>query len=133
MSTQTEAQRVKFATPDAGTTIEFLKAIALISARDTEWQSITSYQQRTLEKMQDGYAARIAELELGNPLADLPSFPPLPEGFSRWVYRGKGWKSEKRVRFASYGRFDTDWVTFPFECTVGYETTHYIEAVKDPA
>lgn len=66
MTTQTEAQRVKFATPDAGTTIEFLKAIALISARDTEWQSITSYQQRTLEKMQDDYAARIAELEAAN-------------------------------------------------------------------
>ena len=77
--------------------------------------------------------ARIAELELGNPLADLPSFPPLPEGYSRWVYRGKGWRTDKRVRFASMGRFDTDWVTFPYGCTIGYETTHYIEAVKDPA
>ena len=67
-----------------------------------------------------------------DPLADLPPIPALPEGFSRWVYRGMGWKSEKRVRFASYGRFDTDWVTFPFGCTVGYETTHYIEAIKDP-
>jgi hypothetical protein len=66
-----------------------------------------------------------------DPLADLPPIPALPEGFSRWVYRGKGWKSEKRVRFASYGRFDTDWVTFPFGCTIGYEDTHYIEAVKD--
>ena len=66
MTTQTEAQRVKFATPDAGTTIEFLKAISLISARDTEWQSITTYHQRTLEKMQDGYDARITELEAAN-------------------------------------------------------------------
>lgn len=77
--------------------------------------------------------ARIAETDPVDPLADLPPFPPLPEGFSRWVSRGMGWKSEKRVRFASMGRFDTDWVTFPFGCTVGYETTHYIEAVKDPA
>jgi hypothetical protein len=60
-------------------------------------------------------------------------FPPVPEGYSRWQYRGKGWKTDKRVRFASMGRFDTDWVTFPFGCTVGYETTHYIEAVKDPS
>ena len=77
--------------------------------------------------------ARIAKPDPVDPLADLPLFPPLPEGFSRWVYRGKGWKSEKRVRFASYGRFDTEWVTFPFGCAIGYEDTHYIEAVKDPA
>lgn len=77
--------------------------------------------------------ARIAATELENALAALPPFPPLPEGYSRWVYRGMGWKSEKRVRFASHGRFDTDWVTFPFGCTIGYENTHYIEAVKEPA
>ena len=77
--------------------------------------------------------ARIAETDPVDPLADLPPLPALPEGFSRWVYRGKGWKSEKRVRFASHGRFDTDWVTFPFGCTIGYESTHYIEAVKEPA
>ena len=66
MTAQTEAQRVKFATPDAGTTIEFRKALAMLSDRDIEWQNITSYQQRTLEKMQDAYAARIAELEAAN-------------------------------------------------------------------
>lgn len=60
----------------------------------------------------------------------LPPYPPVPEGYTRWVYRGKGLKSDRRIRFASYGRFDTDWVTFPFGCTVGYESTHYIEAVK---
>lgn len=65
--------------------------------------------------------------------ANLPPFPPVPEGYSRWVYRGKGWKPGKRVRFASYGRFDIDWVTFPFGCTVGFENTHYIEAIKDPS
>jgi hypothetical protein len=60
----------------------------------------------------------------------LPAFPPVPEGYSRWMYRGKGLKSDRRIRFASYGRFDADWVTFPFGCTVGYKSTHYIEAVK---
>jgi hypothetical protein len=63
MSTQTEAQRIKFATPDAGTTIEFRKALALISDRDIEWQNITGFQQHTLEKMQADYDARIEELE----------------------------------------------------------------------
>jgi hypothetical protein len=61
----------------------------------------------------------------------LPPLPPVPEGYARWVYRGKGLKSDRRIRFASYGRFDADWVTFPFGCTVGYKSTHYIEAVKD--
>ena len=77
--------------------------------------------------------ARIAEFELGNPLADFPPLPPVPEGYSRWQYRGKGWRTDKRVRFASMGRFDTDWGTFPYGCTIGYENSHYIEAVKDPA
>jgi hypothetical protein len=75
--------------------------------------------------------ARIAQDDPVDPLADLPPLPPVPEGYSRWEYRGKGWKSDRRIRFASYGRFDTDWVTFPFGCTVGYENSHYIEAVKD--
>jgi hypothetical protein len=73
---------------------------------------------------------RIAESDPVDPISDFPPLPPVPEGFARWAYRGKGWKSKERVRFASYGRFDTDWVTFPFGCTVGYETTYYIEAVK---
>jgi uncharacterized membrane protein len=66
MTTQTESHRIKFATPDAGTTIEFRKALALISDRDIEWQNITGFQQRTLEKMQADYDARIAELEAAN-------------------------------------------------------------------
>ena len=60
----------------------------------------------------------------------LPPYPPVPEGYDRWEYRGKGLKSDRRIRFASYGRFDADWVTFPFGCTVGYANSHYIEAVK---
>jgi hypothetical protein len=66
MNTQTESHRIRFATPDAGTTIEFRKALALISDRDIEWQNITGFQQHTLEKMQADYYARIAELEAAN-------------------------------------------------------------------
>lgn len=75
--------------------------------------------------------ARIAQLDPVDPLADLPPLPPVPEGYSRWEYRGKGWKSDRRIRFASLGCLDTDWVTFPFGCTVGYADSYYIEAVKD--
>jgi hypothetical protein len=60
----------------------------------------------------------------------LPPYPPVPEGYARWVYRGKGLKSDRRIRFASYGVRGNDWVTFPFGCTVGYQHAHYIEAVK---
>jgi hypothetical protein len=75
--------------------------------------------------------ARIAATELENALAALPPFPPLPEGYSRWVYRGLGWKSDTKVQFAAMGRYN--WVTLPFGCTGGYNTSHYIEAVKEPA
>ena len=77
--------------------------------------------------------ARIAETDPVDPLAALPPFPPVPEGYTRWVYRGKGWQPYKRVRFASIGCFDTDWVTASYGCTIGYANSHYIEAVKDPA
>jgi len=77
--------------------------------------------------------ARIAQDDPVDPIADLPPFPPLPEGYSRWEYRGLGWQPYKRVRFASLGCFDPDWVTFPFGCTVGFANSHYIEAVKDPS
>ena len=61
----------------------------------------------------------------------LPPYPPVPEGYDRWVYRGKGWRTEHKVCFASaVARYDTHWIVFPFGCTVGYANSHYIEAVK---
>jgi len=62
----------------------------------------------------------------------LPPHPPVPEGYARWVYRGKGWRTDHKVCFASaVARYDTHWLVFPFGCTVGYPNSHYIEAVKD--
>jgi hypothetical protein len=72
------------------------------------------------------------EARMGLDPIRLPRFPPLPEGYSRWVYRGKGWKSKERVRFACIALDDLYWVTFPVGCTVGDEKAHYIEAIKDP-
>ncbi len=61
----------------------------------------------------------------------LPPYPPVPEGYTRWVYRGKGWKTDRRVCFATaVALYDLAWVVFPFGCTVGYQHAHYIEAVK---
>lgn len=60
-----------------------------------------------------------------------PAYPPVPEGYTRWVYRGKGWKTDHKVCFSSIAHYDTDWVVYPFGSTVGYPNSHYIEAIKD--
>jgi hypothetical protein len=64
------------------------------------------------------------------PVALLP-LPPLPEGFRKWVYRGKGWQSDGVVTFMCYGDelWDTEAVT---RRTAGMDDLHYIEAVKEP-
>ena len=64
-------------------------------------------------------------------LNGLPPYPPVPEGYTRWVYRGKGWKTDRRVCFAASASPYIEWVVYKNGCTVGYESTHYIEAVKD--
>ena len=61
----------------------------------------------------------------------LPPYPPVPEGYTRWVYRGKGWKTDRRVCFAATTSPYIEWVVYKNGCTVGYESTHYIEAVKN--
>lgn len=61
--------------------------------------------------------------------------PPLPDGFSRWVYRGTGW-SASNVRCAYTGTFSSDlrvdrmWHGDTY--AGGAETLHYIEAVREP-
>ena len=60
----------------------------------------------------------------------LPPYPPVPTGYDRWVYRGKGWRTERRVLFAAYSEQELYWDvchSFP----AGFGHTHYIEAVKD--
>lgn len=54
--------------------------------------------------------------------------PKLPEGFDRWVYRGKGWSSDRAMYVCSGNR---DW-SLPSETAAnGYEGYDYLEAVKD--
>lgn len=59
----------------------------------------------------------------------LPPLPPVPEGFTRWVYRGQGWgNGGKRCTYAHpYG---TGWAIC--QCVPhGRYNTHYVEAVTD--
>ena len=60
----------------------------------------------------------------------LPPYPPVPEGYDRWVYRGKGWRTDRKVCFAATTSSYIEWIVYENGCTVGYESTHYIEAVK---
>lgn len=76
---------------------------------------------------------RMATSEPVDPLATLPPFPPVPEGYSRWVYRGKGWTSMDFVKYAYWMYPFKVWVTLNDSIPVGIKDNHYIEAVKDPA
>jgi hypothetical protein len=59
----------------------------------------------------------------------LPPLPPVPEGYSRWEYRGKGWLG-KGLYAISSGKGD-DWIV---SCdsvnSSGRRKSHYIEAVR---
>ena len=63
----------------------------------------------------------------------LPSFPPVPEGYDRWAYRGKGASGLKRYAYFCYEVGQLDWrvqvnTDLPSN---GVPSYHYIEAVKD--
>lgn len=69
---------------------------------------------------------------------NLPPLPPIPPGFDRWEYRGRGWEKSNVPAFAS------TWVNPPTEGlrqwydereddANGCDDTHYIEAVREPA
>lgn len=60
----------------------------------------------------------------------LPPYPPVPVGYARWVYRGKGWKTDRKVCFAATTSPYIEWGVYKNGYIVGYESTHYIEAVK---
>ena len=57
-------------------------------------------------------------------------FPPVPKGYDRWVYRGRGWSSDKPTKYAYRWPHDKQWNCAKGTAPVGYEDTHYIEAVK---
>lgn len=72
-----------------------------------------------------GMAAMVADLKIPPHLRPLP---PVPVGYSRWEYRGEGWRSD-------LGGVKSHWVQgFWMEPssngTTGYPDYHYIEAVK---
>lgn len=60
--------------------------------------------------------------------AQTPPHPPVPEGFSHWVDRGKGWKTNQRTTFVTSDHYG--WSPVLYGCSVGYPYQHYLEAVK---
>jgi hypothetical protein len=60
----------------------------------------------------------------------LPPLPPVPEGYSRWEYRGKGWRSEGLVVYGIDSfRNEWAWDMLPSRA-LGLSTLHYIELIK---
>lgn len=68
--------------------------------------------------------------------AGLPALPPVPAGYSRWEYKGKGWTSDGAVVGAPWScasRGDKAFVIFPQSWKAfGFADGFYIVAVRDP-
>ena len=60
----------------------------------------------------------------------LPPFPPVPEGYDRWEYRGVGWKSAEKTIYAFKSGGYRGWIVLEGSAE-GHDRIHYIEAVKD--
>jgi len=74
---------------------------------------------------------RPGQIEVGGKLVDLP---PVPDGYSRWVDRGCGWRVERPVTYACYPGTAGGWVVHHDDYfTWGAQSLRYIEAVKDTA
>lgn len=64
--------------------------------------------------------------------ANLPPLPPVPDGFSRWEYRGIGYHSQGRQgRFALIHREDADGLWHTFTTSEGMPNLIAFEAVRD--
>lgn len=64
---------------------------------------------------------------------NLPPLPPVPEGYDRWEYRGKGASRLKRYAYYCYEAGHLGWLgqVRTDLHSVGMPEYHYIEAVKD--
>ena len=65
---------------------------------------------------------------------NLPALPPVPEGYSRWEYKGKAWNSGDKPVGAPWavGETGRSWVVLPEQWRFGFRNGHYIVAVRDP-
>jgi hypothetical protein len=63
---------------------------------------------------------------------NLPLYPPVPESYAHWEYRGIGWVSEKPATYAFFnrGRYDIGWSIRKHRISDGDQNIHYIEAVR---
>ena len=65
---------------------------------------------------------------LAETLARLLPLPPVPEGFSRWEYRGERWWSPRGIMSSYYQA--GKWSDPKDRGSYGFDGYHYIEAVK---
>lgn len=66
-------------------------------------------------------------------IVGMPSYPPVPEGYSHWEPRSTGWETDDQVRFAISDDGKTNWVAPNIFCrATGNPKVYYLEAVKLP-
>lgn len=63
----------------------------------------------------------------------LPPLPPLPAGYTEWVYRGLGWKSSVSTTYACAASTQEKWCVVEDAYPVGPINLHYIEALPAPS
>lgn len=93
-----------------------------------KWQNYTSERLKRITDFTGFDFLYLARTTNPVPLG-LPPLPPVPEGFSRWEYRGMGWN----VDLATYTCLrlgKQEWQPIIKSRANGYQDTHYIEAVK---
>lgn len=56
-------------------------------------------------------------------------FPEVPDGYSRWEYRGLGWDPGRRVKYAFWDRGGRGWVDQGVCYPLGWPDSHYLEAI----
>jgi len=60
----------------------------------------------------------------------LPKYPPIPEGFDQWIYRGVKYASPRAIMVTSFDETEDErWDPPAMFQTKGHDHTHYLEAV----
>jgi hypothetical protein len=98
--------------------------VATYAARASDWWLLCPYGY-SLGNPKLHYLEAVAESPTQLPY---PPHPPVPEGFSHWVDRGMGWKTNKRTTFVTRDYYG--WSPVLHGCSVGYKGQYYLEAIK---
>jgi hypothetical protein len=126
--------------------IEVGQTTTIVPPADDHLTHVAAYMEDAGRQLQQAHAEKILstedpwlklakqstpdQIEVGGKLVDLP---PVPEGYSRWVYRGVGWDTgARRVPCFACAFADTpapSWEVYYDDTANGVAGSHYVEAV----